>query len=214
MTDDRQFFLSTLPAGRRERRLALAFVLVSAGIFLAAAPLATIQLAPLPAFIPILETALVIIDLITAVLLFGQFNILRLRALLVLASGFLFTAFITVAHALTFPGVFAPTGLLGAGPQSAAWLYVFWHGGFPLFVIAYALLKDERREPVGSSGLPRSRAGVAIFFSVAAVLLVVCGLTFFATAGRGALPAILEGSRTVTAGKIAFSSGYLFVLCY
>lgn len=29
MTDDRQFFLSTLPAGRRERRLALAFVLVS-----------------------------------------------------------------------------------------------------------------------------------------------------------------------------------------
>jgi hypothetical protein len=88
MTDDTQLFLSTLPAGRRERRLALAFVLVSVGIFLAIAPFATMPLAPVPAFIPILETAYVIIDLMTAVLLFGQFNILRLRALLVLASGY------------------------------------------------------------------------------------------------------------------------------
>ncbi|MEK7438263.1 MAG: sensor histidine kinase, partial [Pseudomonadota bacterium] len=87
MTDDRHIFLSTLPAGRRERQLALAFALVSLGIFLAAAPFATMQLAPVPAFIPILETALVINDLITAVLLFGQFNILRSRALLVLANG-------------------------------------------------------------------------------------------------------------------------------
>jgi signal transduction histidine kinase len=207
MTADRQFFLSTLSAGRRERRLALAFVLVSVAIFLAAVPFATMQLALVPAFIPILETALVIIDLITAVLLYGQFNILRLRGLLVLASGFMFTAFLTVAHMLTFPGVFSPTGLLGAGPQSAAWLYVFWHGGFPLLVIAYALLKDERLEPVVSNGLPRSHASVAIFFSVAAVLVVVCGFTFFATAGQGALPAILEGSRFVPTGKIILSSG-------
>ena len=52
--------------------------------------------------------------LITAVLLFGQFNFLRSRALFVLASGYLFTAFIAFAHALTSPGVFSPTGWLGA----------------------------------------------------------------------------------------------------
>jgi len=62
----------------------------------------------------------VINDLITAILLFGQFGILRSRALLVLASGYLLTAFMAVAHALTFPGLFSPTGLLGAGPQSTA----------------------------------------------------------------------------------------------
>jgi len=46
-------------------------------------------------------------------------------------------------HALTFPGPFAPSGLLGAGPQSTAWLYMCWHGGFPVFVVAYALCKQN-----------------------------------------------------------------------
>ena len=34
----------------------------------------------------------------------------------------------------------APTGLLGAEPQSTAILDMFWRGGFLLVVIAYALL--------------------------------------------------------------------------
>jgi two-component system, NarL family, sensor histidine kinase UhpB len=140
---ERGVFLSTLPAGRRERRLALTVVLVSGGIFLALAPFARRPLDPVWAFIPVYESALVINDLVTAALLFGQFGILRSRALRVLAAAYLFTAFMTVAHALTFPGLFAPTGLLGAGPQSTAWLYMFWHGGFPLLVIVYAMLETS-----------------------------------------------------------------------
>jgi signal transduction histidine kinase len=189
--DVQRIFLSTLPAGRREFRLALATVLVSAAIFLAAAPFAKTHLAPVPAFIPMYESALVINDLITAVLLFGQFRILRSRALLVLASGYLFTASITVAHALTFPGVFSPTGLLGAGTQSTAWMYMFWHGGFPLVVVAYALLKDGKSGP----DPPRAQARVAIVSSVAAVLVVVCGLTLLATAGKNFLPSVIEDDR-------------------
>src|SRR5213078_2769704 len=170
LTDGRRVFLSTLPAGHGERRLTLAVVLVSVAIFLTAAP--------------------VINDLITAVLLFGQFGFLRSRALCVLASGYLFTALMTVAHALTFPGLFSPTGLLGAGPQSTAWLYMFWHAGFPLLVIAYGLLKDDGRE----TSRPRGRAGVAVLSSVAAVLVAACGLTLLATAGQDSLPAIMEGN--------------------
>jgi PAS domain S-box-containing protein len=183
-------FLSTAPAGRGERRLALAVVLVSALIFLTAAPFAKVRLAPVSAFIPIYESILVVTDLITAVLLFGQFSFLRARALLVLASGYLFTALITVAHALTFPGLFAPTGLLGAGPQSTAWLYMFWHGGFPLLVIAYALLKDER----GETSRPRGRARVPILASVGAIAIVVGGLSVLATAGQRVLPPIMRGN--------------------
>ena len=149
LSRERRLFLSTGLAGRREVWFALAAVLVSGLVFLAALPLATIQLAAIPAFIPAYESALVICDLITAVLLFGQFNFLRSRALFVLASGYLFTAFIAFAHALTFPGVFSPTGWLGAGAQTTAWLYMFWHGGFPLFVIAYALLKEKGSEGIG-----------------------------------------------------------------
>jgi len=45
MTDDRGIFLSTLPPGRGDRQLALAVVLLSTAIFIAAAPFAQ---TPLP----------------------------------------------------------------------------------------------------------------------------------------------------------------------
>src|SRR5882762_9231969 len=100
LTDERRVFLSTLPAERGERRLALAAVLASVAVFLAAAPFAKLPLTQIGAFIPIYESALVINDLITAVLLFGQFGILRSRAVLVLACGYLLTAFMVIAYAL------------------------------------------------------------------------------------------------------------------
>ena len=51
-------------------------------------------------------------------------------------AAYLFTGCMAVVHTLSFPGLFAPGGLLGAGPQTTAWLYMFWHGVFPLLVIA------------------------------------------------------------------------------
>jgi signal transduction histidine kinase len=206
LTDERRVFLSTLPAGRGARRRALAAVLVSVAVFLAAAPFAKLPLAQIGAFIPIYESALVINDLITAVLLFGQFGILRSRALLVLACGYLLTAFMAVAHALTFPGLFSPTGLVGAGPQSTAWLYMFWHGGFPLLVIAYALLKGEARDTTGAA------TGMAVLASVAAVLVAVCGLTLLATAGQNALPAIMQGNHYTPAMIVVVSSVWVLSL--
>ncbi len=191
MKDDRAVLLSTLPAGRGERQLALTVVLLSGVVFVAAVPLAKVPLPPVWAFIPVYQSAFVVNDLITAVLLFGQFSILRSRALLALASGYLFTALMAVAHGLTFPGLFAPTGLLGAGPQTTAWLYMFWHGGFPVLVIAYALLKDEGRE----TSRPPGGAGLTVLSSMAAVLVAVFGLTLLATAGQGSLPAIMRGNR-------------------
>src|SRR3954467_2509227 len=94
------------------------------------------------AFVPTLAAALFVSDCVTTALLFAQFAILRQWALLVIASGYLFSALIVVAHALTFPGAFTPTGVLGSGLQSAVWLYWFWHAGLPVAVIGYALLKD------------------------------------------------------------------------
>jgi Membrane-associated sensor, integral membrane domain len=68
------------------------------------------------AFIPIYQSALLVNDLITAILLLGQFSFLRSRGLLLLAIGYLFTGFMAVVHLLTFPGLLSDTGLLGAGP--------------------------------------------------------------------------------------------------
>ena len=112
-------FLSTFPAQASERRLALWVVLLSTLVFLAAAPFAKRPLPRLEAFLPIYQSALVINDLITAVLLYGQFAILRSRAILVLACAYLFSSLMAVAHGLTFPGLFTPTGLF-AGQQTTA----------------------------------------------------------------------------------------------
>jgi signal transduction histidine kinase len=154
----------------------------------------------LPAFIPIYESWLVILDLITAVLLFGQFAIVRERSLYLLACGYLFTAFTAVAHALTFPGLFSPTGLLGAGPQSTAWLYMFWHAGFPLLVVAYGALGDDaRRLPFGRG------AGITVLAGVVGAALAVCSLTLLATGGASALPEIMEGNRYTPAMFVVVS---------
>src|SRR5687768_17707109 len=112
--------ISLMPAVPRERRFASIVVAASLVAFLAAVPFAKEPLTPLPAFIPTYQSALVVNDLITAILLFGQFSILRSRAMLLLASGYLFTACMAVVHTLTFPGLFAANGLLGAGPQTTA----------------------------------------------------------------------------------------------
>lgn len=132
---ERKLVLSMQPAGPGERRLAAAAVLLSLLIFAAVVPFAGVRLPRLTAFIPCYESTLIVNDLITSALLFGQFAIARSRGLLVLASSFLYAALMTVGHALTFPGLFSASGLLGAGIQSTAWLYMFWHAGFPLAVV-------------------------------------------------------------------------------
>jgi signal transduction histidine kinase len=180
--------LSLAEAGTGERRLALSVVVLSAVVFLALVPFAKYPLAPVPAFIPVYQSALVVNDLITAILLFGQFTILRSRALLVLAAAYLFTACMAVVHTLSFPGLFAPAGLLGAGPQTTAWLYMFWHGMFPILVIAYALDK-ERRAALAA------RPARAILLAIAAVVAAACALALLATAGQALLPAIMQGNR-------------------
>jgi signal transduction histidine kinase len=182
--------LATFTATRRHRRVAVAVVVMSAVLFLAAVPFAKRPLGELWAFIPTYQSALVFGDLVTAYLLFAQFSLLRWRAVLVLATGYLFTALMALAHVLSFPGLFAAGGLLGAGPQTTAWLYMFWHGGFPLFVIAFAWLKG--REP--HAGERRSGASL-VTASIAAVFLLVCGLAAAATLGQDLLPPIMRGNR-------------------
>ncbi|CAG2311048.1 MULTISPECIES: sensor histidine kinase [Burkholderia] len=193
--DTSRLFMSSLPPGRRERRLALATVLVSAVIFAALAPFAAMPLAPGWAFIPVYQSAIVVNDMVTAGLLLGQYAILREKPLLVLAGGYLFTAFMAGTHMLTFPGLFARTGLLGAGEQTTAWLYLFWHGGFPLSVAAYALLRATSRGHPAPSPAPQRRAAIPVGLCIAAAIGATVALALLATAGHDLLPRIMSGNR-------------------
>jgi signal transduction histidine kinase len=207
-------FLSTLPAQRRDRRLAAAVVIASGAIFAVAALFAKVPLAPIGAFIPIYESALVITDLITAALLFGQFTLLGTRGLPALASAYLFTALVAIAHLLSFPGAFSATGLLSAGPQTTAWLYMFWHSGFPLLFCAYALLE----KPLGAARPRLERVARTTLACVAGVVAAACAVTVLATAGHAWLPPVMAGNHytptliVVVSTVWAFSAVALFLL--
>ena len=188
LTAERGGFLSTVPAGRSDVRVVGAILGVSLLIFLAAAPFATVQLPSVFAFLPAYQSALIITDVVTAVLLFGQFAILRSPSLLVLASGYLFSAFMAIAHALSFPGLFAEGGLVTGGQQTTAWLYFIWHGGFPLFVVGYAALESAK-----VSVLPTSRPLAAIGLSAASVLALALICVLITTKGHSLLPEIMRG---------------------
>ena len=190
--DQRRLFLSTALPSHREKRLALAVAAIALVAFLAIVPFVRLPLARMPAFIPSYEAALFFIDLITAVLLFDQFFRVRSGGILFLASGYLFDAFIIVAHALSFPGAFAPTGLLGAKEQTTAWLYVFWHGGFSLFMLCYALW--GRREDATGSYWTSLRVKWAMAGSIFAVAALTIILVLIATWGHDLLPVVMQGS--------------------
>src|SRR5262245_30101297 len=71
--EEQHFILSYLAPSLAQRRLALAVVLALLVAFvITAGPLSTFQLGRIDAFVPTYGTALFVLDLITAVLLFAQ----------------------------------------------------------------------------------------------------------------------------------------------
>ena len=156
-------------------------------LFFLALLFAPVQLAKVDVLIPIVATVMFINDLITATLLFSQFTILRSRALLFIANGYLFTALTIVSYILTFPGIFGPTGLVG-GRKSAPSFNTLWHIGLPTAIIAYMLLSNV---PPGMR-LVRASARFAILASAASVIVVVCALTWLITAHDDLVPVLLQ----------------------
>jgi signal transduction histidine kinase len=209
VTEEPHFILSSLPPSLVQKRLALAVVLaLLTAFFITAGPLSSVQLPRVNAFVPAYAAAMFVNDSITAVLLFAQFSILHSRALLAIASGYLFTAVILIPWMLTFPGVFTPSGLLSAGPQSTAWLYILWHAGFPLFVIAYALLKD-----VDSSKHPRKNPFGATMLASMAVITGISVATFLIITGDAQVPQLmLDTLRLSIVWQYAAGSTVLLIL--
>ena len=178
--------LANAPATRAMRTAAGATVVVATLFFLALAPFARTRLPETPAFLPAYEAALALCDLLTGVLLLAQFARLRIWSLLLLASAYLFSGLMIPPHVLTFPGVFSAGGLLGAGPQTAAWIYLVWHFVFPVLVIGYAVL--------GRTGEPRaSRPGPAALLAVLACCALTVLTVLAATGLHDRLPVVLQG---------------------
>ena len=119
-----------------QRFVALVLVpAIMAVVFCVVRPFGTIQLRSVEAFVPFYVSALFVTDAFTAVILFSQFSILRTRALLVIANGYVFAALILIPYVLAFPGIFIPGQALIGGLQSTDWIYILRLCGLASFMI-------------------------------------------------------------------------------
>ena len=198
-------FISTAPTRARERKAAAAAAVVSSVGFCLVAPFAQVQLAAVSAFIPLNQAAFFISDLITAILLLAQVPHVRSRALVILAFGYVFDALMIVPHTLTFPGLFSPLGLLGAGEQSTAWIYMFWHSGFPLFVIVYAVTRGHPKHDRLPASFWKTMTGASF-----GIVLLVSVFTLLATAGQELLPPVMSGNYYTPYARIFTAATWLF----
>lgn len=108
-----------------------------------AAPRAGETLPVIAPFMPMCALTVFTTSGIAAFLLGSRFAVTQQPMLGALGGAYAFTALTVALQLLMFPGVFTRTGLFGAGPHSAAWMWVFWHAGFPLLVILAALVRDR-----------------------------------------------------------------------
>jgi two-component sensor histidine kinase len=182
--------IAAMPANARQRKIAYGVFIVLVGINAVNAPLAHIQLGRIHNFMPVIQTAMCIANLLTAIFLFAQYSIYPQRALLALAGGFVCSGLFAILHMLAFPATYSATGLIGDNVNSAPWLFTGWQTTFPLAVIVYALSKDAA-EPVSRAN--RS-TGFDVGVTIACVVVVTAALAWIATAGVRYLPPLHQSA--------------------
>jgi diguanylate cyclase (GGDEF)-like protein len=160
------------------------FIVVASG---AALPFARTGLPVIVPFLPMFETTVILVEGLTCFLLAIQYRALRQAYLGGLAGAYGFVMVTAGIQFLAFPGVFSPAGLLGAGPQSAVWLWVFWHGGFPAMVILALLTRTGAAARWLGPLLPR--AGLVL---MAAGPLLAAILAFIAIHRSDILPVLIR----------------------
>jgi signal transduction histidine kinase len=179
---------ATMPATGRHQAIAVGVVCLLLAAAVVVAPFASIPVARVDAFIPVLQTVVSVADLVTATLLFAQFSVYPQPALLALGSGYIFSGSFAFLYTLAFPGAYAADGLIGDGPNSPAWIYVLWQTTFPAAILAYALSKDT----IGVSTRSGRSPMALIIITVACVLAVIAVLTWIVTAKTEYLPRIFN----------------------
>ncbi|QDM25262.1 PAS domain S-box protein [Tardiphaga sp. vice304] len=204
---NRRVYLSTLPSSPADRTAVLYAVIGSLLLVVAALPFVRVTFPSVPAFIASYQSSLAVVYIITAVLLFSQFAVLRSIGILYLACGYLFTALAVAGYALTYDDLFANDGLFFPGPETTAWLYMVWHAGLPLFTLLYAI-SDPGRRPFRT----RRACNRAIALSISGVFLAAVILLCVLTVGHPILPVLIVNSKFTLATMSAV--GLVFLACF
>ena len=225
--------LATLPASQQQRRAALVAIASLGALAMGALLIVRVVLGTFPGFVTLYGGAVLMGLAITTTILFGQFALSRRPSLLALACGTLFAGLVFVPYILTFPGV-GTAPMLGALPNTATYLWMFWHTALPAAFVAYALLAPrENGMRVGGplaiaaivgTILAAYAATAAVFtfdgvlpgtvdggaylpavYVVLAVVIVLCGIALFALQVRGRR-SVVDVWLTVPAAALLFEA--------
>lgn len=160
------------------------------GAFAAAAfvALATLLLMPIAshkwpnvqAFVPAYQAMLIGTYLLASYLVYGYFLQTRIRSLLWLWSGCVYTAAVLAVQFLSLPGAFVAKERLLGGAQTTIWLWFFWHLGAGGMLLGYAV-SEWRGEGRTVADARRSfvRAATIMAVALAATLAAVTVLHDF-----------------------------------
>ncbi len=179
-----QSSIMNLAVSRLHRLAACAVAGFILCVVLAVLPVARVAAPEIAPFLPLFSMAVFATEGLTAYLLWTQFLITRQAFLAALAGVYAYTAMTVAIQLLVFPGVFSATGLLGAGPQSAVWIWAFWHVGSPLLVMVALFVRQRFPAPLMHNG------GIALLGVPMVLSLVACYLSI---RYAGWLPDLVNG---------------------
>lgn len=185
---ERTPLFATARADAYQVRIAGTALLVFFALFVAAAPFARLELPHVDSFLPMYASARAVVETLTAFLLFALFASVGSRSILLLASGYLFSVLMIIAHTASFPGVLSPAEASDRGTQVTAWLYFIWHGGFSVVLLAYGLMRAERPDAVVQRSLKEFVLAVAAVCAIAGLLIGYVNLA-------SSLPQLMQGHR-------------------
>ncbi len=121
--------LATARAGRTQRLIAGVVSLAFGAVTLALLPFASRPIPPMPGFVPVYQSALVVVYGLTTYLFLTHYRRTHSGSLLVLGTGSLYVTLAVLLQMLSFPNVLAQGRILGDGPDTTTWLWTFWHLG-------------------------------------------------------------------------------------
>lgn len=148
---------------------------------------------PLPEvmpFIPIHAASIVLLEGLTAYILLSHFVVNRQLFFGAVAATYLFMLPLIIIQLLVFPGVFSSGGLLNAGPQSAIWIWVFWHGGFPAMMLLTFFTERHGQQLLAS---PKARNKWTWLFILVPITLATV-IALFATWYSYLLPSLIKAN--------------------
>jgi signal transduction histidine kinase len=190
--DSYPFLLSTVPPDRTQQRLAGGVLATLVVALLVTLPFAHLRPTGTEILLPAYAAADLLVELLTAVLLMALFSVQNSRAVLTLSAGYLFSGLLVIPWVSTLPDVFTALGLDG-GIQSTAMIAAVRRLSFPLFVIAYALMKDQ--DASARKSHPSTRR--MIMGEVALVVALAFGVAWFAIVQADELPRFMKNARDV-----------------